>query len=114
MFGNKKIKKRWGYIEELASGPNWRIDKIVVRPGKTDKLHAQTSCRHYCYVESGTGKVHVGATRKVINSSTVVSGTEFVVNNDWLHRYENTGSKDLVIIQSSYGEFDLSEMVEAL
>jgi mannose-1-phosphate guanylyltransferase len=110
MFSKKKIKKTWGYIEELASGPGWRVDRIVIKPGKRDKLHAQPSCRHSCYVESGVGDVYVGPKREFMSSSMVRKDNEFIVNQDWLHCYHNIGKVDLVIIQSSYGEFDLKEM----
>lgn len=115
MFGRtKKIKKPWGYIEELAKGKGWQVDRIVISPGKHDKLHAQPSCRHSCYVESGVGRVYAGPQRDIMAHSLVQAGTEFVINNDWLHSYENLGKEDLVIIQSSYGKFDLKELVSKL
>ena len=114
MFGKKKIKKQWGTIEELASGENWRIDRITINPGRSDKLHAQPSCRHSCYVESGVGRVFAGPREDAVAHSLVEKDREFVINNDWLHRYENIGRKPLVIIQSSYGMFDLRELTNQL
>lgn len=114
MFGNKKIKKPWGYIEELASGKNWRVDKITINPGESDNLHAQPSCRHSCYVEQGVGRVHAGPRADLLTNYLVEADREFVINNDWLHRYENLGRRPLVIIQSSYGKFDLKELTSEL
>ena len=114
LFSQKKIKKHWGYIEELASGPNWRVDRLVIKPGKVDSLHAQPSCKHTCFVAEGIGRVTVGVNETLLHTANVKKGDEFIVNADWLHCYENIGKKDLVIIQSSFGDWDLKEMVNSL
>jgi len=112
--GPRRIKKDWGYIEELAEGENWRVDKLVITPGASDKLHAQPSCRHYCYVAQGSGRIWVGPKRNQVLHQPVVTEQEFVIDSYWLHRFENTGKTNLVIIQHSIGKWDLDEMVESL
>jgi len=108
---SKKTKKTWGTIEKLAEGKDWRIDKIVVKPGMGDHLHCQPSIKHTCYVAEGMGKVTVGQRKSHLVEAHIKKGDEFIVNGDWLHRFQNEGKKELVIIQSSYGKFDLSELV---
>ena len=114
MFGkNKIVKKFWGTIELLAEGEYYRIDKITILPGRSDKLHCQPSCKHTCYVAEGVGEVFVGTRDNMLQSADVCFGDEFVINPDWLHRYKNTGKKPLVIIQNTYGKFDLDELVNS-
>lgn len=112
-FDTKCIEKSWGKIEELIVGDNWRLDRLTFSPKKSDKLHAQLGCRHYCYVEKGNGIVHLASTegQKNIASSPIYTDVEFAINNEWMHRYENTGLEPLVIIQISIGKFSLEELL---
>lgn len=110
----KLLEKSWGTIECLDQGENYRIDKLTIGVGSKDKFHAQPSCRHMCYVVSGVGVVRTGPTLKNLATSPITTDTEFVINNDWIHQYENVGATPLVIIQSSYGKYTLEEMVHEL
>lgn len=114
MFGKKKIvKKFWGTIELLAADEYYTVDKITIKPGKSDKLHMQPSIKHTCYVAEGVGLVTVGPRDHLLQSADVKAGDEFIINQDWLHKYKNAGKKDLVIIQCSYGKFNLGELVNS-
>jgi oxalate decarboxylase/phosphoglucose isomerase-like protein (cupin superfamily) len=110
MFGKKITKKVWGTIELLAEGKDWRIDKITIKPGMSDHLHHHPSLKHTCYVAEGCGTIEVGQRKSHLVEADLTAGAEFIINSDWLHRYENTGEQDLVIIQSSYGKFNLKEL----
>ena len=113
MFKSKITKKFWGTIELLAEGEYYRVDKITINPGKGDKMHLQPSIKHTCYVAEGAGEVTVGPRDHMLQTATLKPGDEFIINQDWLHRYKNAGKKDLVIIQCSYGKFDLDELVNS-
>ena len=111
---NKKLtKKFWGTIELLGQGDYYRVDKITIFPSKGDKIHMQPSIKHTCYVVEGVGQVTVGPRDHILQTADIKAGDEFIVNQDWLHRYKNAGKKDLVIIQCSYGKFDLDELVNS-
>ncbi len=90
----------WGTYTVLEEKPGFKIKKIVVKPGKRLSLQKHLHRSEHWVVVSGTATITVG--EKIIlvrkNESVYIPMGE-------IHRLENEGKIDLVIIESQVGEY---------
>jgi mannose-1-phosphate guanylyltransferase len=90
----------WGTYTVLEEGPSYKIKSIVVAPGKRLSLQKHFHRNEHWVVVSGTAKVQNGDKELVIgvNESTYIKAGE-------IHRLENPGLIDLVMIEVQVGEY---------
>ena len=90
----------WGTYEVLLSTANYKIKRIVVKPGKRLSLQKHFHRNEHWIVVSGTATVTVGDSIKLIrpNESTYIKMGE-------VHRLENQGKIPVVLIEAQVGEY---------
>ncbi len=90
----------WGTYTVLEDTPGYKIKRIVVRPGKRLSLQKHFHRNEHWIVVSGTATVTVGENTFLVrpNESTYIKMGE-------IHRLENTGKIDLVLIEAQVGEY---------
>jgi len=90
----------WGTYEVLLSHENYKIKRIVVKPGKRLSLQKHFHRNEHWIVVSGTATVTVGDEVKLIrpNESTYIKMGE-------VHRLENEGKIPVVLIEAQVGEY---------
>lgn len=90
----------WGTYEVLLDHNNYKIKRIVVKPGKRLSLQKHYHRNEHWIVLSGSATVTVGDKTFVINpnESTYIKAGE-------VHRLENRGKLPLVIIEAQVGEY---------
>ncbi len=90
----------WGTYEVLLSHDNYKIKRIVVKPGKRLSLQKHFHRNEHWIVVSGTATVTVGDEVKLIrpNESTYIKMGE-------VHRLENQGKIPVVLIEAQVGEY---------
>lgn len=90
----------WGAYTVLEEGSGYKIKSIVVAPGKRLSLQKHFHRNEHWVVVSGTAKVQNGDKELVIgaNESTYIKAGE-------IHRLENPGLIDLVMIEVQVGEY---------
>jgi len=90
----------WGTYEVLLGTDNYKIKRIVVKPGKRLSLQKHFHRNEHWIVVSGTATVTVGETVKLIrpNESTYIKMGE-------VHRLENQGRIPVVLIEAQVGEY---------
>ena len=90
----------WGTYTILEDTPGYKIKRIVVRPGKRLSLQKHFHRNEHWIVVSGTATVTVGENTFLVrpNESTYIKMGE-------IHRLENTGKIDLVLIEAQVGEY---------
>lgn len=90
----------WGTYTILEESDQYKIKRIVVKPGKRLSLQKHFHRNEHWIVVSGTATVTLGEKIKLVraNESTYIPmGT--------LHRLENAGKIDLVLIEAQVGEY---------
>ena len=94
------VYRPWGSYTVLEVGNFYKIKKIVVKPGKRLSLQKHFHRNEHWIVVSGTALVTVGNEQKILrqNESTYIKMGA-------LHRLENPGKIDLVIIEAQVGEY---------
>ncbi len=94
------VHRPWGTYSVLEVGPNYKIKKIVVKPKGRLSLQKHHHRNEHWVVVSGTATVRVGDREYLVrqNESTYIHSGE-------LHRLENRGLIDLVIIEAQVGEY---------
>jgi len=90
----------WGTYTILEDTPGYKIKRIVVKPGKRLSLQKHFHRSEHWIVVSGTATVTVGETVKIVrpNESTYIKMGE-------IHRLENEGKIDVVLIEAQVGEY---------
>ena len=90
----------WGSYEVLLSNDNYKIKRIIVKPGKRLSLQKHFHRNEHWIVVSGTATVRVGDEVKLIrpNESTYIKMGE-------VHRLENQGKIPVVLIEAQVGEY---------
>ena len=90
----------WGTYTILEDTPGYKIKRIVVKPGKRLSLQKHFHRSEHWIVVSGTATVTVGDKVKIVrpNESTYIKMGE-------MHRLENEGKIDVVLIEAQVGEY---------
>lgn len=90
----------WGTYTVLEDTPGYKIKRIVVRPNKRLSLQKHFHRNEHWIVVSGTATVTVGENTFLVrpNESTYIKMGE-------IHRLENKGKIDLVLIEAQVGEY---------
>lgn len=90
----------WGTYTVLEDTSGYKIKRIVVKPGKRLSLQKHFHRSEHWIVVSGTATVTVGNEVKTVrpNESTYIKMGE-------IHRLENEGKIDVVLIEAQVGEY---------
>lgn len=103
------VKRPWGTYTVLEEQDKFKTKKIVVYPGaKLSLQRHQHRSEHWTVVE-GVAKVQVGDKIQTLksNQSTYIPIGE-------IHRLENTGKVDLIIVETQVGEYLGEDDIERL
>ena len=97
---HRLVFRPWGTYEVLLTHDNYKIKRIVVKPGKRLSLQKHFHRNEHWIVVSGTATVTVGNETKLIrpNESTYIKMGE-------IHRLENQGKIPVVLIEAQVGEY---------
>ena len=90
----------WGTYTILETNSNYKIKRIVVKPGKRLSLQKHFHRSEHWIIVSGTALVQIGNSETLVrpNESTYIPMGE-------LHRLTNPGKIDLVLIEAQVGEY---------
>ena len=90
----------WGTYTILEESNRYKIKRIVVKPGKRLSLQKHLHRNEHWIVVSGSATVTVGDETRLVraNESTYIP-------MGVLHRLENAGKIDLVLIEAQVGEY---------
>lgn len=90
----------WGTYTILEESPNYKIKRIVVKPGKRLSLQKHYHRSEHWVVVSGTATVTVGEETYLVrpNESTYINMGE-------IHRLENRGKIPIILIEAQVGEY---------
>jgi mannose-1-phosphate guanylyltransferase len=90
----------WGTYTVLEDEEQYKVKRIVVKPGKRLSLQKHFHRSEHWIVVSGTATVTVGDETRLIrpNESTYIKMGE-------VHRLENEGKIDIVLIEAQVGEY---------
>ena len=90
----------WGTYTILEESQNYKIKRIVVKPGKRLSLQKHFHRSEHWIVVSGTAVVIIGDKQKLVkaNESTYIPMGE-------MHRLENPGKIDVVLIEAQVGDY---------
>ena len=90
----------WGTYTILEEGDKYKIKRIVVKPGKRLSLQKHFHRSEHWIVVEGTALVTIGDKELLVrpNESTYIPMGE-------IHRLENPGKMDVVLIEAQVGEY---------
>ncbi len=103
-FNNYSEKRPWGYFENLLEEKNYKVKKLVIHPKEKISLQSHNFRKEKWHIVKGTGRVFIED--KVFSCK---KGSYFEIKTKQIHSIENTGSKDLEIIEIQLGSKLLEE-----
>jgi mannose-6-phosphate isomerase len=105
----EKDCRPWGYYEVLSDGPDHKVKRIVVYPGKRLSLQRHRLRAEHWYIIRGTGIITLNGQEIKVKPGQAVDITPFAS-----HRIQNPDSQDLVFIEiqtgSYFGEDDIERI----
>ncbi|MBF9059818.1 mannose-1-phosphate guanylyltransferase/mannose-6-phosphate isomerase [Rhodobacterales bacterium HKCCSP123] len=90
----------WGYFESLARGPRFQVKRIVVKPGAALSLQSHHHRAEHWIVVEGTARVTIGEEEQIVAENQSV-----YVPLGAVHRLENPGKVDVVLIEVQTGTY---------
>lgn len=99
-----KSHRPWGTSTNLEDSERYKINKVVVKPGKRLSLQKHFHRNEHWIVVSGTAKVILEDKEKIVKTNE-----SFYVPMGELHRLENPGRIPLVIIEVQVGDYLASD-----
>lgn len=101
------VHRPWGTYEVLKGSPSYKVKRIIVKPGKKLSLQKHQHRSEHWVVVSGTATVTVDDNVFLIrpNESTYIQAGQ-------LHRLENKGKIDLVMVEVQVGEYTGEDDIE--
>ncbi|WP_432448306.1 mannose-1-phosphate guanylyltransferase/mannose-6-phosphate isomerase [Aliiroseovarius marinus] len=90
----------WGWFERLASGSGFQVKMITVHPGGILSLQSHTHRAEHWVVVEGEAEVTIGN-----DTFTLRQNQSAYVPTGEVHRLENTGDRDAVLIEVQTGSY---------
>lgn len=88
----------WGRWEEYLNEPGYRVKRIIVHPGQRLSLQKHAHRKEHWVIARGQGRFTLDdAVRPVAEGDTVF------IPIGGVHRIENDGDADLIIIETQLG-----------
>lgn len=101
---NENIRP-WGRYDILLEEPNVKVKKITVNPGGKLSLQYHLYRSEHWVIVSGKGYITKGRVGILVDSENNPFGTHIFIQQGENHRIENTGTKDLVFIETQMGSY---------
>jgi mannose-6-phosphate isomerase-like protein (cupin superfamily) len=90
----------WGAFYVLDEEPGFKVKRIVVKPQGRLSLQSHKQRAEHWTVVSGEPTVTVGEAVK-----TLTRGESVDIPQGFVHRLENFGAKDVVIVEVQFGNY---------
>ena len=90
----------WGHFETLVLANRFQVKRIVVKPGAALSLQSHHHRAEHWIVVSGTARVTIGDEVKLVSENESV-----YVPLGAVHRMENPGKVDMVLIEVQTGSY---------
>lgn len=97
---NPRDHRPWGWFESLVMGDRFQVKRIVVNPGASLSLQSHHHRSEHWIVVSGTAKVTVDETVKLVTENQSV-----YIPLGAVHRMENPGKIPMVLIEVQTGSY---------
>jgi mannose-6-phosphate isomerase-like protein (cupin superfamily) len=91
----------WGRWEEYLNEDSYRVKRIIVHPGQRLSLQRHRLRSEHWVIVAGTGLFTLDDSEREIREGDTV-----FIPIGGVHRISNTGSEDLVIIETQLGTCD--------
>jgi mannose-1-phosphate guanylyltransferase len=94
------VHRPWGSYEVLYSHENYKIKRIVVKPGERLSLQKHLHRNEHWVVVKGEATVQVGEDISIVkeNESTYIKQNE-------IHRLTNNTREEIVLIEAQVGSY---------
>jgi mannose-6-phosphate isomerase-like protein (cupin superfamily) len=93
-------KRPWGNCRLLHRGPGHTIQTITVRPGQGSSLQRHKRREELWFIQQGTARITIDAASRIIST-----GQYAHIPRGCVHRIENAGSEEVVLMEIQIGDY---------
>lgn len=90
----------WGWAEVLVTAPHFEVRRIVIHPGKSLTLQSHVHRSEHWVVVQGTADVVIDGAGRTLSPTQSIE-----VPRGAVHRLENSGPHDMVLIEVQTGSY---------
>ena len=101
---NHLEKRPWGFFENLLEEKKLKVKKLVIYPDEKISLQTHNYRKEKWHIVKGNGKVTIGEKEYSCKKNTF-----FEIEKKQIHSIENTGNKNLEIIEIQIGSKVIEE-----
>lgn len=100
-YGDKstRFERSWGRYDDLYVDENYRLRKIVIKPGKTIYEHSHEKRMELWTVLKGTGKFTLDGVEQISSVGETITAPIGVK-----HQISNLGEESLILVETGLGE----------
>jgi mannose-6-phosphate isomerase len=95
----------WGRWEEYLNEPGYRVKRIIVHPGQRLSLQRHKLRAEHWVIVAGSGQFTLDE-----SVTTVTVGQKVFIPIGCVHRIQNDGQADLIIIETQLGICDENDI----
>lgn len=99
----------WGFFKTLEEGSGFKVKKIFVNPGSRLSLQKHFHRSEHWTIASGKAKVILGNEELILNANDSI-----YIPLGKVHRVENCGDDELIIIETQIGDYLKEDDIERL
>jgi len=99
-------ERPWGRWEEYLDEPDYRLERIIVRPGQRLSLQKHKNRDESWVFVQGHGKITLAELERPVSPGD----TAFIPMGEW-HRVENDRTEILVIIETQLGKCSEDDII---
>lgn len=94
------VYRPWGSYEVLGEGNDYKMKKIIVKPGKRLSLQKHFKRNEHWIVVEGEALVTIDSDKTPLKQNESI-----YIKKEQTHRLENTANTDLIVIEVQTGEY---------
>ena len=106
----EKVPRPWGYFVVLEeSGDGYKVKRFLVRPGRRLSLQRHRHRSEHWFIVRGAARITRGE-----ESIASREGDSIDIPTGAVHRIENTGTTDLIVVEVQQGDYLGEDDIERL
>jgi mannose-6-phosphate isomerase-like protein (cupin superfamily) len=103
---NEIVNKPWGSYEVLSEGSGYKVKRIIVKPNQRLSYQYHHKRQEFWVFVEGFGQFTLND-----ETFTIKDGDSVFIDTKDKHRIECLGERDLVFIETQYGECEEEDIV---
>jgi mannose-1-phosphate guanylyltransferase/mannose-6-phosphate isomerase len=100
----RRVHRPWGSYETIIDGPDFKVKKIIVKPGARLSLQRHQHRSEHWVMVSGIGEVEIVEPKSQLKRE-LTPNTSAYIPKGAIHRLSNPGTEEIEVIEVQCGDY---------